>query len=272
VTFAAHRVAYAGYIAIFSARFRMLLQYRAAAVAGFGTQLFWGLIRVMIFTAFYKSSTQKQPLTLRDTVTYIWLIQATFAMIPWSIDTEVRALIRNGTVAYELLRPLDLYTLWFSRGAASRLAPTILRSIPLFAVAILLFGMQAPPSLASGLGWLLTTFGALMLSTAVSTLVVISMVLTLSGEGISRFVPPLIYTLSGMLVPLPLMPGWAQGALNFLPFRDLADVPFRIYIGNIPVHDLAQALAHQFIWTVTLIWLGRALLARASRRLVIQGG
>ena len=26
-----------------SARFRMLLQYRAAALAGFGTQFFWGL-------------------------------------------------------------------------------------------------------------------------------------------------------------------------------------------------------------------------------------
>lgn len=40
------------YLAILSARFRTLLQYRAAAAAGFGTQLFWGLIRMMIFEAF----------------------------------------------------------------------------------------------------------------------------------------------------------------------------------------------------------------------------
>lgn len=261
-----------GYGAIFSARFRMMLQYRAAAVAGFGTQLFWGLIRVMIFTAFYQSSAQAQPMTLRDTVTYLWLIQAMFALIPWSIDSEVRTLIRNGTVAYELLRPLDLYTLWFSRGMASRLAPTTLRALPMFVVAILFFGMQLPPSPGSAIGWLLATMGALLLSSAVSTLVVISMLYTISGDGIARFVPPLIFTLSGMLVPLPLMPAWAQGALNFLPFRDLADVPFRIYMGHIPLKDLGFALLHQAAWIIVLIFLGRTLLARATSRLVIQGG
>ena len=38
------------YTAVMSARLREALQYRAAAVAGMVTQLFWGLIRVMIFT------------------------------------------------------------------------------------------------------------------------------------------------------------------------------------------------------------------------------
>ena len=42
------------YWAVFSARFRVLLQYRVAALAGCGTQLFWGLIRMM---SFYESST-----------------------------------------------------------------------------------------------------------------------------------------------------------------------------------------------------------------------
>ncbi len=265
-------IALRGYGAIFSARFRMLLQYRAAAVAGFGTQLFWGLIRVMIFTAFFHSSVQKQPMSLPETITYLWLIQAMFAMIPWSVDADVRALIRNGTVAYEMLRPLDLYTLWYCRGIASRLAPTALRAVPMFLVAIPFLGMGLPSSPGSALAWLITTFLALLLSSAVSTLVVISMLFTISGDGIARFVPPIIYTLSGMLVPLPLMPKWAQGALSFLPFRDLADVPFRVYTGHIPVQEVGFVLLHQAAWIVTLILLGRALLARATRRLVVQGG
>ena len=115
-----------GYRAIFSARFRMLLQYRAAAVAGFGTQLFWGLIRMMIFTAFYGASRKAYPLTLQDTITYIWLGQAVLQMLPWNMDADVRAMVRTGTVAYELLRPLDLYTQWFMRSIAARAAPTLL--------------------------------------------------------------------------------------------------------------------------------------------------
>ena len=38
-----------------------------------------------------------------------------FALTMWNIDQDVREMIRNGTVAYEMLRPLDLYGLWYSR-------------------------------------------------------------------------------------------------------------------------------------------------------------
>ena len=59
------------YAAVVSARFRMLLQYRVAALAGLGTQVFWGLIRMMFFTAFYRSTTAPQPMSLTDVITYI---------------------------------------------------------------------------------------------------------------------------------------------------------------------------------------------------------
>jgi ABC-2 type transport system permease protein len=78
------------YAAILRARFRTLLQYRAAAAAGFSTQLFWGLLRVMIFGAFYRSSTAPQPMSYQETVNYLWLTQALFAMLPWSVDADVR--------------------------------------------------------------------------------------------------------------------------------------------------------------------------------------
>ncbi len=41
------------YRAILSARFRTLLQYRAAAVAGVVTQFAFGFIHIMVLTAFY---------------------------------------------------------------------------------------------------------------------------------------------------------------------------------------------------------------------------
>lgn len=260
------------YLAIVGARFRMLLQYRAAAFAGFATQLFWGLIRVMIFEAFYRSTTAAQPMGLADVVSYVWLGQAMFALLPWSVDADVRALIRTGTVAYELVRPVDLYALWFSRSVAARLAPTILRAVPMLLLAGLFLGLQAPPSLASGLAWLAATAGAVVLSAALATLLTLSLLWTLSGEGVTRLVPPLVYMLSGMVVPLPLFPDWAQPILSVLPFRGLVDAPFRLYTGHIPPAQIGAVLAHQLVWTIALVLLGRWLLARGTRRLVVQGG
>ena len=66
------------YRAVLSARFRMLLQYRARAIAGFGTQLFWGFVRIMVFDAFYGSYAGAKPMELTVVITYIWLGQAFF--------------------------------------------------------------------------------------------------------------------------------------------------------------------------------------------------
>lgn len=260
------------YLAVVDARFRSLLQYRVAAAAGFGTQLFWGLIRVMVFTGFYNSSTAHQPLSYPDAVTYLWLGQAFLAMFPWNVDYDIRSLIRSGNVAYELLRPLDLYAFWFSRVLAFRTAPVILRVVPMFIVAGLLFGMKLPPSPESLGLWVVSMVGMLALSCAITTLLTLSLLWTISGDGITRIMPGVVVLLSGMLVPIPLMPKWAQPILNALPFRGVCDTPFRIYSGNMPVAEAIPAIAQQFLWAVILVFIGRLALSRGLRKLVLQGG
>jgi len=260
------------YLAILSARFRVLLQYRMAAAAGFGTQLFWGLIRMMIFQAFYDSSSAAQPISRADVVTYIWLGQALLGFLPWNLDSDIRAMVRNGTVAYELLRPVDLYGAWYMRALAQRTAPTILRAIPLLLVAGLFFGMRPPANAHDLVCWIVTTLGAIAFSCAFTTLMNVTLVVTVSGEGVARFMPPLVYTLSGMLIPISLLPAWLIPIVNILPFRALVDTPFRAYLGQLPDREFAFALAHQLVWTIVCVIAGRAMLTRSVRRMVIQGG
>jgi len=260
------------YWAIFQARFRALLQYRAAALAGFGTQLFFGFVRVMVFDAFYRSSTSVQPMTFPEVVTYVWLGQATLLLVLFRPDEEVRALIRSGSVAYELVRPLDLYTLWFCRTVAARTSPMLLRALPMFVVAGLFLGLQPPASWTCAALWILATVGALLLSAAIGALLTIILLWTVSGEGLAALGPGLVFILSGMIIPLPLWPDWVQPVLNFLPFRGLADVPFRVYMGHIPPGEAVYALLHQAAWIAVFVVAGRRLVARGTRRLVVQGG
>jgi ABC-2 type transport system permease protein len=258
--------------AVFRARFLALLQYRMAAIAGLGTQLFWGFLRLMIFAAFYRSTTSAQPMTMAEVTTYVWLGQATLMLVIWRPDAEVDDMVRSGNVAYELLKPVDLYTLWFARSVASRAAPTLLRAIPMLVLASLFFGMGPPASPLSLLAWTLSTLGALLLSAAIGTLILISMLWTVSGRGITVLLTTGGWALSGITLPLPLFPDWAQPILDVLPFRGLMDVPFRLYMGHIPPNQAFGVLAHQLIWVLALALLGRALLLRGTRRLVVQGG
>jgi ABC-2 type transport system permease protein len=260
------------YWAVVSARFRMHLQYRAAALAGIGTQLFFGLVMVMVYGAFYRSTTRPQPMTYPEVVTYIWLGQALLGLLPWSLDLEMLSVIRSGNVAYELLRPVDLYSFWFLRIMGGRLAGTLLRAVPQFLLAGLFLGMQPPASPASGAAWAASTVAAVLLGCAISTVGGISMLWTVSGQGAAELIPTLVVVFSGMVVPLPFFPDWAQRFLDFLPFRGLVDVPFRLYLGHLPPSRAVPLVAQQLLWTAALVGFGRWLLARGTRRVVVQGG
>lgn len=260
------------YRAILSARFRTLLQYRAAAVAGLGTQLFFGYVLVKGYQAFYAATDAPQPISISQIITYVWLGQAMLGLLPWIADPDVRRAVREGSVAYDMLRPVHVYWLWYSRALARRTAPTLLRAVPMFVIAGLFLGLQGPASWASGAAWLAATVGAVLLASAIATILGITLLWTVSGQGVNQLVPAMVMLFSGFLVPIPLFPKWAQTVLYTLPFRGIIDIPFRLYLGHIPPGDAFPMLLHQWTWILVLVLIGQWALGRGLRRLVVQGG
>lgn len=260
------------YLAILSARSRTLLQYRSAAIAGIVCQFFWGLIRIAGFAAFYRSTTSPQPMSFPQVVTYIWLSQAFMRMVPIGIDSEIRSMVNNGSIVYELTRPLDLYGFWFMRSIASLTAPVFIRCIPIFLIAGLFFGLHAPPSFEALLAFLLSLACAVILSAAIQTLLTISLLWTISGEGVIRITNVAVWIFSGLTIPLSFFPDWLLPVVNILPFRGLMDLPFRLYIGHLQISDLYHVLMTQIVWILSLFIIGRGILSMGLRRLVVQGG
>jgi ABC-2 type transport system permease protein len=268
------------YLAIFAARFAMLLQYRAAALAGIATQFWFGAIMVMALTAFYGSGRGAPSITLAQAITYIWLGQAFLGLLPWNVDTEIAAMMRSGNVAYERLRPVDTYFYWFARALAWRAAGTLLRSIPLLVTtAVLLppmglgdWSLRPPPSLEAFALFALSMVAVLLLSSAITTLLNISVIWTVSGQGINAVSNSLVVILSGMVIPLPLFPDWAQAFLFIQPLAGLVDIPYRIYFANLSGAAALGGIALQITWTLLLIGLGRLLMTRTMRRVQVQGG
>ena len=268
------------YLAYLGARFRSMLQYRAAALAGMTTQVFWGFIKIMVLEAFYASSTAVQPISFPQLVAYVWLGQGFLGMLPWNVDRDIRAMIRDGGVSYELLRPLDLYSVWYVRSMATRTATTLLRSVPLFLFAGPLLRVIGLSDLALSLppdGLAFATFVASMvlaafLSCAISTFLHTTMMWTISGEGVGVLIPVAATIFSGMIIPLPLFPDWMQLFFRLMPFHGLVDTPFRIYTGNISGAEAGWMLLQQTAWVAVVILAGRSLIGRGLRKLVVQGG
>ena len=259
------------YLAVFSARFRLLLQYRSAAAAGVACQFFWGLIRMMIFQAFYENATGSEPLRLDQTISYIWLSQGFIMLLPFRVDGEIAGKIQNGNVAYELLRPSDLYNLWFAREIANRVAPVLLRATPMFIVATLA-GWLHWPGPANLAAVVVSLLAATLLSSAICLLMTISMFWTTSGRGINVVLSPLMFLFSGLVVPIPLFPEFFQAVFRTLPFIGLIDLPIRLFVEHLSAEAAVGVLVYQLLWTAGLILAGKLLLQQGLRRLVVQGG
>jgi ABC-2 type transport system permease protein len=270
------------YRAFVLARFRVLLQYRGAALANVFTQSFFGLVRIMILAAFYESAAPGavQPMSFTQVVGYVWLSQATLALFPWGVDADIREAVRTGSVAYELCRPLDLYGVWFCRAMAWRAAPLTMRFVPLLVLAMVVlplvglpqWRLAGPASPAALALWAGAMVGALGVAAALTTLMNITLLWTGNGQGVAVLLATLTMIAGGLVIPVPLFPDWAQPVLRALPFAAVLDLPARAWTGNIPAGDAAWVLGHSLFWTVALVALGRAILARGLRRLVVQGG
>ncbi len=270
------------YVAAFSARFLLMLQYRAAAFAGFLTQCWWGAIKIMVYAAFYRASAASvhPAITLAQVATYTWLNQGLLALMPWGADPEVALAMRTGVVSYDRLRPVDAYAYWYARAAAfmtARAAPRAILMVLVAGIGMPLLGFRelswAPPSNPTQAGlFALSLVLMVCLSSAFMMLLNIAVVVTLNDRWVSQSVTPFLVVLSGSLVPLALYPDWARRALFLQPFAGVVDIPFRIYSGNLTGALAREGLALQMFWTVALVIVGRMWMERAMRRLEVQGG
>jgi ABC-2 type transport system permease protein len=265
------------YAAILSTRFALMLQYRTAALAGFATQCWWGVIKIMVLAAFYAADAH-QPITRAQAITYVWLGQAFLALLPWGADAEIAVAAETGNVGYERLRPIDTYTLWLMRAIAWRVASASLRAVPMFAVAgvlVPLFGLanwawQLPDGTMAGVLFVIS-MGLTVLLASTFTVLLDCAVVALKTRRASNIAPLFVNFLSGMIVPLALLPQWSQPFLFWQPFSGLVDIPYRIYFGNLAGAAAIAGLAAQLLWVCVFVAIGRIWLSYVMARIDMQG-
>ena len=263
-------------LAIFRMRFIHSLQYRAAAWAGVSTQVFWGFMEVLLYKAFYEGSAAAFPMTFTQITSYIWLRQAFFALfLLWSVDADILEMIKDGNVAYEIIRPADLYSLWFFRNLGSRLSKAALRCGPIFVIGFLLpkpYGLSLPPDLAAAAGFLISFAMACFLIIGMCMWIYVLTFYTVASKGVQNIVGSIADFLAGSLIPIPLMPAAVQKVLYWLPFASSQSLPYLIYNGYFRGPEVWFQLARQFVWMVLVIGSGYLMMQKALRRVIIQGG
>lgn len=264
------------YFSIFKLKFINSLQYRVSALAGLATQICFGLMYMLLFTAFYKMGNIPDNFSYSQMITYLWLQQSFLIYFGLFMQNkDMTKAIVEGNISYEMVRPMSLYNNWFATLYSERLAKTLLRMVPLIVIAFCL-----PSSIRLSLPASWGAFGLFLIELVVAGFLVAGLgmlcyallIRTMTPNGTFAIFSTIGAFCCGAMIPIPLMPVWLQNVMNYLPFRYLNDLCFRTYCGSIDIKSSAIQLGIQIAWTVAIILLGKLLFKLNLKKVEVQGG
>lgn len=267
------------------------LQYRSAALAGMSTQFFFGFIYIMLYLAFYNGAGTVEvseipiisilagpstTISIGQMVTYLWLFQAFYYMvIIRQMDNELLDMIKNGNIAYEMCKPMNIYLTWFMKILSKKTIGTLLRFWPIVIVAFFLpepFRLELPSSYIHFILFIVSLIFALIIACILILFIHIITFYTLKDKGATSLVVTIGEIFTGGIVPIVFMPKVLQVIAYLLPFRYVGDLPFRIYNGTLDISTSLINIGMQVIWIVLLGFISYKLMNRALKRVVVQGG
>ena len=263
------------YFAYFKIKFLNSLQYKGNVLFGCINRIIWALLKIRLFYAFYSENPSHNLMSFSELTSYIWLEQIFLSLFAiWYIeDNDIIRSITDGNIAYDFVKPVNIYWVWISKSLASRFSSTILGCIPVLVFAIL---SPKPYNLSLNSNNLLFFLISVVLSTCIlitfNMWVYIITCRTLSYVGVKAFIMPVITFLTGGIVPLQFFPSEFIDILNFTPFSYVQNVSLRIYNGSIKGVNIIYVLLLQVFWIVLLVLLEKIVINKILKKIIIQGG
>ena len=252
--------------------FRRYSTYRAAAIGGTITSTVFGLIRASVLLAVFRERTEIGGFDVADAVTFAIVSQAMLHMGLMGGHLPLADRIISGDIVTDLYRPADLQLFELAQDLGRAAYQGLSRAFLTIGVGAVVFDLRISSD-PGDLAW----FGVSLLLGNVANfahkfLVTLTTFWTLDHRAASQMATVVGMFFSGFAVPVVFFPDWLEDVSRLLPYVGFAQIPLEVLLGKLDGGELAAGLGSQLVWCALLLVGGRALLAKATRRVVVQGG
>ncbi|PSL00175.1 ABC-2 type transport system permease protein [Murinocardiopsis flavida] len=261
--------------AVFSYELRRFSTYRVATAAGVFTNSVFGVINAMVLLAVFDAKPEINGYVAEDAVLQVFVAQAMIGPVAiFGPPLDLADRIRTGEIAVDLLRPVHPLLWWLAHDLGRAAFSLAFRSAPTFTVGLLVFALPPPAAPEQWAGFAAAILLATLVGFGLRYLYAISGFWLMDTRGVHATAWLLGTFASGMVLPLVLFPDAMAQVLRLLPFAALVQVPAEILMdkATLPGGTIAGGLAYQAAWAAALIAIGTLLTARATRKVVVQGG
>ncbi|MFF2508353.1 ABC transporter permease [Streptomyces sp. NPDC058067] len=264
------------YAAVVAGGFRRYATYRSATAAGVFTNTVFGFIVAYTYMALWDERPGLGGYDEAQALTYVWIGQAlaqALSMFNAGFAVDMVARIRNGDIAVDLYRPVDLQLWWLASDLGRAGFQLFSRGVVPLTVGALCFPLALPGDPVVWLEFLVAVALAVVVSFAIRYVLALSAFWLIDGSGVLQFGGVVGMFFTGLLLPLNAMPGALGDLARVLPWAALLQMPADILLGARSGADgLLRAYAFQAGWAVVLLAAGRLLQSSATRKVVLQGG
>ena len=260
------------YVEVARSTFRRVTTYRGATFAGVVTNTVFGFILAYVLLAVFNERGTVGSFDATDAVTYVFVTQALLMVVGVFGNLEMAERIRTGDVAVDLCRPYDFQGWWLAVHYGKAPFYFVFRGLPPFLLGALVFQFRLPPDVRTFVAFLVSTALAVGVAGAYGFILQSFAFWILDVRGPNQIGWILAQFFAGTYIPLVFFPAWLETAARALPFASMMQFPIEVFLGKHSGANLAGVFMLQIFWLAALVAVGRVLLARATQKLVIQGG
>ncbi len=256
------------------AGFRRQSAYLLAAFGGLVANTTFGLLKVAILFATVRAAGGElggYDVALMST--YIWVSQGLLGSVNLFGRIDIAERIKDGDVAVDFLRPLDVQAAAFTTEVGKSLFNLIPRGLPSVLIGGLVVGMALPDRPAAYLlGAVSVLLGITLSAATVYAWVAAPGFWLVETRGLQLLYMVVSGFLAGLFVPIWIFPGWLQAVAQATPFPAMLMYPVDIISGRADAAGSALLIGIQVAWLVGIAALGQALTRAGRRHLEVQGG
>ncbi|GAB3275357.1 ABC transporter permease [Kineosporia babensis] len=258
---------------LFVAGWRRGSQYRAAALGGLIANATFGFLKASVLVAAVRAGGGELGGYDAASITaYTWLSQAFLGSVNLSGRSDLAVRMKDGSIAVDLLRPVDLQTASTAQEVGRALFALLPRGIPLIALGVLVGGMRLPIDRVSLALGALSILAGTTLSFLVVYLVAIAGFWIVETRGLQTAYMITAHFLAGLFVPVTLFPGWLLTLAWATPFPSMLQTPIDVVSGRLEGLSAMSVVAVQLAWIAGALVLGQLITRAGRRRLEVQGG
>ena len=246
------------YVTTMRTAIQLQFQYRVAAYMYLVGMIAEPVIYLVVWsTIAEQQGGQIQGITPGEFAAYyiVWTLVRNMNIVFTPYGWEWR--IREGTLSGQLLRPLHPIHYDIAEFAGGKVI-WVLLYLPIAAALTLVFKPTFDASPLEVAVFLVAIWGAYLIRTMNLWLLGMVTFWTTRGSAIFETYIMAELLLSGRLVPLPLMPDWAESLAAWLPFQWTFYFPIQTLVGDLSTGELLGGLGMQALWTAVgtgLVWL-----------------